>query len=245
VVALLAYLPGSPPPVPLLGGALAVLIAAALPAGWTVAALGVVGWLALNGRAGIATLVAAGALPAIVLLRRPALRSTPVLACLLGAVGLAGAFPALAGQALRWRHRALLAALGYWWLVLAEVAGARALWLGAPPTAWRPSAFAGSPSAAVAHALLPLATPATAAGALMFALGALALPWVVRGERASLDAVRAVAWAFAVTVASATAVAALGGSAPGAGMPANWELGALAGAALAVIARGVRLPGRR
>ena len=57
----------------------------------------------------------------------------PAAAPLLGLVGLAGAYPALAGHAPRWTARAALGALGAWWVVLAEPLLERALVLGPAP----------------------------------------------------------------------------------------------------------------
>ncbi len=63
----------------------------------------------------------------------PGLARRRAFAPVLGLAGLAGAFPALAGQRATWRARAALAALGFWWLALAEPLLTRRLWLG-PPT---------------------------------------------------------------------------------------------------------------
>ena len=57
--------------------------------------------------------------------------SLPAAAPALGLLGLAGAYPALAGRAPRWSARAALGALGAWWLVLAEPLLERALVFGA------------------------------------------------------------------------------------------------------------------
>ena len=102
-----------------------------------------------------------------------------MLAPVLGLVGLAGAFPALAGQLARWRSRALLGALGYWWLRLAELP------------------LDGS-MASTAHAALHLLSVALLLGAALWALAAAILPWVVRGRSALLDALAAIFWAVAL-----------------------------------------------
>src|SRR5918912_858825 len=99
--------------------------------------LGVAGalaaWLAAAQRPGVAVVVLAAAVPTAALLRRGgALWSAPALAPVLGAASLAGAWPALAGQAARPWHRLALGALGGWWLVLAEALSGERLGLGAP-----------------------------------------------------------------------------------------------------------------
>ncbi len=130
--------PSNPPTPPCTrdGGAGAAALISALPeeqpdlAGWLTAArlawiaatLAVCVWQVAAGRPGIALLVLCAALPLVLLVRRPGLHwLAAVLAPVLGLAGLAGAFPALAGQLARWRSRALLGALGYWWLRLAEL----------------------------------------------------------------------------------------------------------------------------
>ena len=59
--------------------------------------------------------------------------SLPAAAPALGLLGLAGAYPALAGRAPRWPARLALGALGAWWVVLAEPLLERALVFGAAP----------------------------------------------------------------------------------------------------------------
>ncbi|HXN37807.1 MAG TPA: serine/threonine-protein kinase, partial [Solirubrobacteraceae bacterium] len=89
---------------------------------WLGLAAAAVAWQALAGRPGVALLAFAALAPLLVwpAERRPARLSggwlAGALAPTLGLAGLAGAFPALAGQASRWRQRACVAALGYWWL---------------------------------------------------------------------------------------------------------------------------------
>ena len=106
---------------------------------WWACALAAVAWQAATGLPGVALLLLAGAAPLLLL---PADRRSPgagpgwltaALAPVLGLAGLAGAFPAVAGQPTSWRKRVALAALGYWWLTLSEALLARRLWLGPPP----------------------------------------------------------------------------------------------------------------
>ena len=98
--------------------------------GWLAAALAVPVLLTAGGesRAGAAVLIAMAALAPPLLLRSDGRAwALPAAAPLLGLVGLAGAYPALAGRAPRWSARLALGALGAWWLVLAEPLLERAL----------------------------------------------------------------------------------------------------------------------
>lgn len=162
------------------------------------------GWQAATGRAGIALLVLAALLPVLLYpsargARRPSLAwLSGLLAPLLGIAGLAGAFPALAGQALRWRERAALGALGYWWMTLAEPLLARKLWLGPPAGTPPRRAWEASLDLAANHTIGPLLALGTLLGALLWALAALALPLIVRGRSAVRDLLAAVLWSSAL-----------------------------------------------
>jgi hypothetical protein len=68
---------------------------------------------------------------------------------------------------------------------------------------------------------------------VVWALGALILPWLVRGRRPWLDLVRAIVWTALVVSATAAAATAAGGSAAAAAA-ASATLGAVAAAAVAV-----------
>jgi hypothetical protein len=178
------------------GAAVAALAVIALPRlGWLAMAAALAAW------AGGATalVLAAAAVPTVVLLRRAgALWSVPAGAPLLGFAGLAGAWPAVAGQAARPWHRAALGALGCWWLALAEVLSGDRLALGAPPGA----SLDGS------H-LDPLVTSGALALAGLWAAAAVLLPVVVRGRRLAVDLVGASAWAAALGSATQAVAQAL------------------------------------
>ena len=161
-------------------------------------------------------------------------------------MGLAGAYPALAGQASRWSRRATLGALGYWWLVLAEPllaggsAGAR-LWLG-PPAGTPPRAvWEGSLDSAAAQSIGPALSIGLLFGALLWAAGAAVLPWIVRGSSAVLDTLAAVVWSAALLAAAPYFDAGLsaGATLP---HPRGAVLGAILGAAIAIAARALRGP---
>ncbi len=166
--------------------ALAVLVAPRL--GW----IALAGALAAWSGGPTALVIALAALPTVVLLRRSGtLWSLPAGAAVLGAAGLAGAWPALAAQAGRPWQRAALGALGGWWLALAEVLTGDRLALGAPPG-----------SALDAGHLDPLLTSGALALAALWAGAAVALPVLVRGRLLAADLVGATAWA--ATLGSAT-----------------------------------------
>jgi eukaryotic-like serine/threonine-protein kinase len=167
---------------PAAGAGVAALAVAALPrVGWLLMAAALAAWV--DGPT--AVVLAAAAVPTAVLLRRAgALWSLPAGAPLLGVAGLAGAWPALAGQAARPWHRAALGALGFWWLALAEVLSGDRLALGVPPG----TTLAGS------H-LDPLVTSGALALAGLWAAAAVLLPVLVRGRTLAVDIVGASAWA--------------------------------------------------
>lgn len=189
-----------------LAGALAaatVVIAGA--AGWLSLSLAAAGALSASGRPGSALLLAAALLPAAVLLAgRPWLWSAPALGPLLGLAGLAAVAPLLAGRlGGRAPARAALAALAYWWLAIVEVLSGRRLLYGAPRAVASPSSWQGSLSGAYHHALAPLWSDGRLATAALWALAAVALPWIVRGASLELRALGAIAWTVALLLATA------------------------------------------
>jgi eukaryotic-like serine/threonine-protein kinase len=158
-------------------------------AGLAVLLLPRLGWLAMAAALALwaggaeAIVLAAAAVPTVLLLRRAGtLWSLPAGAPVLGMVGLAGAWPVLAAQADRPWHRAALGALGCWWLLLAETLTGDRLALGAPP------------GASAAH-VWPLVTSGALALAALWAGAAVLLPVLVRGRTFPVDLVAATAWA--------------------------------------------------
>ncbi len=211
---------------------------------WLVGTLALCCWLLAGGRSGVALLAICAVVPILLIARRPGPRWLVASAApLLGLLGLAGAFPALAGQAAGWRTRAALGALGYWWLALAEslVDGpGRRLWLGAPGASAR-LLWESSPMSAATHALAPLFTLGLLAGALLWAAAAALLPVLVRGRSAMQDALAATFWAVAlagVTPLALTGLAADAGARETS--PRGVVLGAACGAVLAVGACALR-----
>ena len=214
---------------------------------WWACALAAIVWQAAMGRPGVALLLLAGATPLLLL---PADRRSPgagpgwlagALAPVLGLAGLAGAFPAVAGQATSWRKRVALAALGYWWLTLAEAILAQRLWLGPPPGAPARIVWESSLSSAADHIVGPMLGLSVLFGATVWALGAMVLPWIVRGRNAALDVLAATIWSAALVSAATSLNRGLPAHAihPG---PRGAVLGAVLGGVLAVGARALRGP---
>jgi eukaryotic-like serine/threonine-protein kinase len=214
---------------------------------WLVAALALAVWQTAAGRPGVGLLALAALLPVVLLPigRRDRAGTggwlTCALAPILGVIGLAGAFPAIAGQAPRWRMRAALGALGYWWLALAEPLLARHLWLGTaagtpPRTVWE-----GSLSSTAVHVIGPMLSTGLLLGAALWAGGAVLLPLLVRGRNAALDVAAAVVWAAALAAAAPLLDAGLVAQSAHA-TPRGAIVAAVLGAALAVAARALRGP---
>jgi serine/threonine protein kinase len=211
----------------------------ALPrAAWLGCALAAIVWLLATGRPGAALLLFAAAAPLVLLPRRSGLGwLTAALAPALGALGLAGAFPALAGQRTRLVERAALGALGYWWLILAEPLLRRRLWLGAPAGTPARAVWEGSLSSAATHVVGPSLSLGLLYGVAVWALAAVLLPWVVRGRSAMLDVLAASAWSLVLLLACAPHYAGYTVS-----VVSATPRGAILGGALAVAARALRGP---
>jgi hypothetical protein len=214
---------------------------------WVALALAGILWLAVTGKPGAALLLAAALLPLVAMPAEPySRRVSPVwlaalLAPALGVAGLAGAYPAVAGQAPRWRQRFVLGALGYWWTVLAEPLLARRLWLGPPAASPPRGVWEGSVTSAASHVLGPLLSSGVLLGALLWGAAALLLPWIVRGAHAALDVIAAVVWSAALCSAAPALDSGLRGAA-GHASPRGAVLGAVLGGLLAVGARALRGP---
>jgi hypothetical protein len=208
---------------------------------WWACAAGLVLWQTAVGRPGIALLLLAGA-SALVLLPR---RASPwwltgLLAPPLGLVGLAGAFPALAGQSRGWRERATIAALGYWWLTLAGPLASHRLWLAVSALPAR-DAWESSLRTSAVNVVYPALSLSVLAGCLAWALGASVLPWVVRGRNVWADLVLAAIWATALAAAQPLIDSALR-SATAQSAPHGLVASAAVGWMLAIAARAFRGP---
>ncbi|MGN6188596.1 MAG: protein kinase domain-containing protein, partial [Conexibacter sp.] len=237
---------GPPPVRPLLAGALVAAVVGLLPRiGWIAAAAVLLGWVGgdaiTGGGAGLALVLAcAVAAPPLLLPLRGRAWSVPFAAPLLGVALLAGAYPALAGQARTLWRRAALGALGLWLVVLAEPIAGRTLWYGRPLGSAHGSAWEGSLSDAVRHVLRPLFASGVLACAGLWALGAAILPWLVRGRSAALDLVAATLWAAALAAGAGMIGHALGPGAVPQPDPRGVALGAAASVLIAVAAQAIR-----
>jgi serine/threonine protein kinase len=236
----LPQLPAEHPPLPQPAPASRVAVSRLF---WWAGALAAILWQALSGNPGLALVLSAFLAPLLALPRRagPGWLAA-ALAPLLGAVGLGGAFPAIAGQARTLRARAGLAALGYWWLLLAQTIASKRLWLWPHGQRIVPAEhWIGSFGAAWAHAVRPLLTVGTLEGAALWAGAAAILPWVVRGRSAALDIVAASVWAAALLSAERLLDGGLSAHST-AVSPRGALLGAVLCGALAVCARALRGP---
>jgi hypothetical protein len=232
----LELLAPGPLPAPLLIAAPVVLLVALLPRlGWGAGLLALAIWLAAVGRAGAGVLVLLAALPpAVAFARRPGPDWTlPVLAPALGLIGLAGAFPALAGQAATPARRATLGGLGAWACAVCEPLTGDRLWLGAARHSGRPATVRDHLGTAIAHALGPALCPGTALAMVLWALAAVSLPLLVRGGSFLADVIGALAWA-ALLAAGALALEGWPASRLPGGTPRELVAGLAAGALVAL-----------
>ncbi len=209
---------------------------------WLGCLLAIAAWQAIAGLPGVSLLVLAAGAPLLALPRRAGPGwLVAALAPALGLAGLAGAFPAIAGQRSDWRSRAALAALGFWWLALAESLLRRRLWLGPPAGLPPKAAWEGSIHIAATHVIAPTFTVELLLGMAVWALASAILPWLVRGRSAALDVGAAILWTIALLAAVPLLERALlsHASQPS---PRDALLGALLGCALAICARALRGP---
>jgi eukaryotic-like serine/threonine-protein kinase len=185
---------------------------------------------------GVALLAAVAVVPVAPLLaRRGTVWSLPAAAPLLGSLGLAGAWPALAGQSSRWQVRAALGALGGWWLALGELLTSQQLVFGASSDALPRADWEGSAVEATQHALWPLLAGGALGLVALWALAAILLPLLVRGRSAALDIVAVSGWAAALAAATQALSEALVLD-----PPRGLVAGALVGGVIAVAARAAR-----
>jgi hypothetical protein len=209
---------------------------------WLACGLAAIAWQVWAGRAGLALLMLAAGAPLLALPRRTA---GGWLACalapVLGLAGLAGAFPAIAGQARGWRVRAAFGALGYWWLILAEPLLARNLWLGLPSGTPARPVWERSIDSAATHVIGPVLALGVLLGAALWAAGAMVLPFLVRGRSVVLDVVAATVWSAALVAAAPQLDSGLTVHTLPAG-PRGAVLGAVFGGLIVVAARALRGP---
>jgi hypothetical protein len=198
--------------------ALIALAAAALTLlfpriGWLVLMIAIAIAAAVQGHPGLAVLLAPVACMAVLLVPwRATSWPLPAAAPALGLIGLAGAWPAVAGLAGSLWRRAVLGAAGWVWVLVAGSITGRALYLDWVPSGAAPR-WDGSLSATLDQVIAPVIRSGVLAPAAVWAAAAVVLPWLVRGRNLALDVIFAVIWA-ATTVSGATAtIAAIHGAA--------------------------------
>ena len=213
------HAPGSSP-LPTAGTAcVAAVLVAALPrAGWFALTAFMATGLLIHEHAGGALLLLAGALVPVVLSPRdgpawPLSAGAPAL----GAIGLAAAWPGVAGLAGPLWRRAMLGATGWVWLALAR------------------ATYTSSSADALHHAITPLLTVGTLIGAGVWAAAAIVLPWAGIRRSPLLEATLLAGWAVALALAT-VAASHVGASVPRVSVE-NALLGAFAGALVALVTR--------
>jgi eukaryotic-like serine/threonine-protein kinase len=218
---LAAHVPGaSPLPAPLLACIAGALVAALPRLGWLIVIAALSGSLALHSRAGAGLLLLAGGLIPALLSPRDG-PSWPIAAAApaLSAIGLATAWPALAGFAGTARRRIVLAATGWLWIALSHES--------LTTTTSLPDA--------VRHGLQPLLTIGTPATCAVWALAALVLPLTRIRRSPELEYIRIAACATGLALAT-IATAGLGSGAPKLSLGAAL-LGAYLGGLVAIVTR--------
>jgi len=207
----------SPVPAAAMACAAGLLVAAFPRAGWIALTAFTATGLLIHSHAGAALMLVAGALVPVVLTPRdgpawPLAAGAPAL----GAIGLAGAWPAVAGHAGPAWRRAVLALTGWLWLALAR------------------AAWTESPYGTTHHVLAPILTRGTLMGCAIWAAAAVVLPWAQVRRSPVLEGILLTGWAVALGLAT-TAAGSLG---PGPHISAAAALGgAFAGAFVALLMR--------
>ena len=221
--------PGAAPlPAPLLACLAAALVAALPRLGWLIATAALAGSLVAHSRPGGALLILVGGLvPAALAPGDGPIWPLAVAAPALNLVGLATAWPALAGFAGTARRRAVLAATGWLWLALTHPAQGQGL------------SSVTTLHDAIEHVIRPLVTIGTPATCAVWAAAALVLP-VVRIRRSpELEYIRTAAWATALALATIATQSLGGGPSLSLGTAL---LGAYLGGLVAIVTR--RIEGR-
>jgi eukaryotic-like serine/threonine-protein kinase len=234
IAAWLAADVASPAPIaPVAAALLAGLAAAALPRlGWLALTLGAAGTLSAQGRAGAALVVGLAALvPPALVFRRPFSWPVAAAAPALGAVGLAGAWPALAARLPGPWRRAALGAVGWVWVVVVGELDGHGLYSGLIAGTPARSLWIPSLHVAAKHVLEPMLSSGALAPAAIWALAAVVLPPITAIRALPARIVLITVWAAGLASATATALAHAGLAVrPGAAF-----LGALCSAILALL----------
>jgi hypothetical protein len=228
---LLTRLPDATPIAPAAAGLAGFFVVAALPRlGWLALMVALGALLAFQAQPGAALLLLAVVILPIFLMPRQRM-SWPLAALApgLGALGVAGAWPALAARASTPWRRAALGALGWVWTLAAGVLAGRGLYTRLPsglPTGWP-----GSLAQTVNHLGPKLLAPGMLAPALAWAIGAAVLPWLT-ARSLTIQLVLLTVWSAGL--ASATTTLLRVGYARAQAPSSAVVLGALAAGALAL-----------
>ncbi len=185
--------------------------------GFVIAVIGVSLLAVIQGNAGDALLLAFAA--AIAIAAAPRGRppwSLSVGAPLLGVVGLAGAWPAVAARATTARGRAALGFTGWVWLVLAGSLAGTTLYVQGPPGGPPRTVWSGSLYEAMHHVLGTMISSGALAPAPVWALAAAVLPLLVRRKSLALDAAAVVGWTLALVLFTELAISIMHFSSPAA-----------------------------
>jgi hypothetical protein len=236
-------LPRLPLPVGVAALAAALAVAVLPRLGWLALAVTLVAALMAAGRTGAAVILIAAAL-APVAAAPLAATAWPVAAGapLLGAIGLAGAWPAVAATARGGWRRAALGATGWLWLLMVELLTGHHLYAGGIPRQPPPDAWTGSLEVTVHDVLGPLLTSFAWLPAAVWALSAAVLPWLARARSLGFDTVVVAAWSAGTVSATAAVLHA------GHGLRHSTLRGALIGATaggLVALARPLRTAARQ
>jgi len=190
---------------PVAAGLLAGIAVGLLPRiGWLSATAILAGLFVVRGAPGDAILLALAALlPVILMPRRGTSWPAAAAAAGLGAFSLAGAWPALAGRSSRAWNRAALGAVGWVWTLFAGALAGHGLYTELPrglPPGWEKSL------APTVDSVLPrLCSAGLLAPALVWAAGAVVLPWLM-ARWTPARVVLITVWSAGVASATATAV---------------------------------------
>ena len=193
---------------PAIAAVLAAVAVAALPRiGWLALIAAAGGALAAQGRPGAVPLVVlAGVTAPLLLPLQPARWPLAALAPALGAIGLAGAWPALAGRAASAWQRAALGAAGWIVLVAAEALATTNLYVRLPHAVAARSVWTPSLYDSLHQVLLPLASTGVLAPALAWGFAAVVLPWITAFRSLPVKLVLVTVWTAATVSAVTTAL---------------------------------------
>lgn len=229
---ILGTLPVAPPAL----AVLTFLLVLTLPRiGWIASGTALVAAAAAEHHPGAAlVLVIALLLPMLLIPWRATSWPLGVAAPVLGAVGLAGAWPAVAGRASGFGlRRAALGAVGYVWVLVASLILGSDLYMRRPPGTPAPDVWMGSLSVTVSDVLLPILKSGVILGAPVWGVAAAALPWLLRGRSLAACCVITTVWSAVLVSATETVVAAVHHG-HGLGAPRGAVIGAVAGAIIAL-----------